>query len=167
MDDTTVTNRRITFLILRGFFAQFWLLQFFGKLRDADAGTVAFGNLAAWSLKTTDWFVKTSPLPAFAVAPYTYAVPYIELALGLLILVGWKTRWALFAAAAYLVSLDVGLMFQAKHDVVGTNTVTMLALFLAANLAKYNAFSIDDGFKWPRAATDAAGSGSPGSPVAR
>jgi thiosulfate dehydrogenase [quinone] large subunit len=149
--DETTTGR-ITFLILRGFFAQFWLLQFFGKLRDADAGTVSFGNLATWSARTTEWFVKTSPMPAFAVAPYTYAVPYIELALGLLILVGYKTRWALFAAAAYIVSLDVGLMFQLKHDVVGTNTVTMLTLILAAYLAKYEVFTVDAGFRWPREA---------------
>jgi thiosulfate dehydrogenase [quinone] large subunit len=136
-------NRRITFLVLRGFFAQFWLLQFFGKLRNADTGSVAFGNLPAWSARTTEWFVKTSPLPAIAVAPYTYAIPYIELALGLLILVGFKTRWALFAAAAYLVTLDIGLMFQLKHDVVGTNTVTMLAALLAACLEKYDVYSVD------------------------
>ena len=144
MSDTKETvNGRVVFLILRGFFAQFWLLQFFGKLRNADTGSVSFGNLAAWSGRTTEWFVKTSPLPSFAVAPYTYAIPYIELVLGLLILAGYQTRWALLASAAYLVSLDIGLMFQLKHDVVGTNTVTMLALFLAVYLEKYNAFSLD------------------------
>lgn len=142
-DAREATNGRITFLILRAFFAQFWLLQFFGKLRNADTGSVAFGNLPAWSARTTEWFVKTSPLPAFAVAPYTYAIPYIELVLGLLILAGYQTRWALLAAAAYLVSLDIGLMLQLKHDVVGTNTVTMLATFLAVYLEKYNAFSLD------------------------
>lgn len=150
--DENETNGRLTFLVLRAFFAQFWLLQFFGKLRDADAHTVTPGNLAAWSARTTEWFVKTSPLPAFAVAPYTYAVPYVELALGLLILAGWKTRWALFAASAYLVTLDIGLMFQLKHDVVGTNTVTMLASLLAAYLARYEVFSVDTGFRWPKRA---------------
>jgi thiosulfate dehydrogenase [quinone] large subunit len=142
-DTKEAVNGRVTFLILRAFFAQFWLLQFFGKLRNGDTGNVSFGNLAAWSARTTDWFVKTSPLPSFAVAPYTYAIPYIELVLGVLILAGYQTRWALLASAAYLVSLDVGLMLQLKHDVVGTNTVTMLAVFLAVYLEKYNAFSLD------------------------
>jgi len=142
-DPDGTTQKRISFLVLRAFFAQFWLLQFFGKLRDADANTIAFGNLARWSARTADWFVRTSPLPHLAVAPYTYAIPYVELALGLLILVGYRTRWALSAAAAYLVSLDVGLMLQLKHDIVGINTVTMLASLLAAHLEKHNAFSLD------------------------
>jgi uncharacterized membrane protein YphA (DoxX/SURF4 family) len=151
-DARETLNRRITFLILRGFFAQFWLLQFFGKIRNADTGSIAFGNLLDWSARTTTWFVKTSPLPTFAVAPYTYAIPYIELTLGLLILVGYKTRWALFASAVYLVTLDVGLMFQLKHDVVGTNTITMLAVLLAANLERYNAYSVDSRMGGARAA---------------
>lgn len=144
MTNTKATmNGRLTFLILRGFFAQFWLLQFFGKVRNADSGTIAFGNLVDWSARTTDWFVKTTPMPAFAVAPYTYAIPYIELVLGLLIAAGFKTRWALLASAAYLVTLDLGLMLQLKHDVVGTNTITMLTVFLAVYLEKYNAYSLD------------------------
>jgi hypothetical protein len=49
------------------------------------------------------------------------------------------------------VSLDIGLMFQLKHDVVGTNTVTMLTSLLAAYLAKYEVFSVDRGFRWPEA----------------
>jgi thiosulfate dehydrogenase [quinone] large subunit len=142
-DTKETVNGRVTFLILRGFFAQFWLLQFFGKLRNADTGSISFGNLGEWSARTTAWFVKTTPMPAFAVAPYTYAIPYIELVLGLLIAVGFKTRWALLASAAYLVTLDLGLMLQLKHDVVGTNTITMLTVFLAVYLEKYNVLSVD------------------------
>ena len=79
--------------------------------------------------------MKSTPLPAFLVAPYTYAAPYIELAVGLLLLFGYKTRWVLLLVAAYLVSLDLGLMLKADHDTVKSNTIILLALLWAADWA--------------------------------
>ncbi len=125
------SNRRVGFFVLRLFLVQFWLLQFFFKLRDQSSGITAFRNLGLWSTNTADWFVHNSPLPKWVVGPYTTLCPYIELALGLLLLVGFRTRGALVFAALYLVSLDVGLMFQGKHDVVANNTLFLFAVLLA------------------------------------
>jgi thiosulfate dehydrogenase [quinone] large subunit len=135
--------RRSAFLVLRAFFAQFWLLQFFGKLHDQESGVSALRNLGIWSAHVTDWFVKSTPLPAWVVRPYTLAVPYLELLLGLLILAGLQTRRALLGAACLLVSLDFGLMLQAKHEVVASNTVILLALLLALQWEPHNRWSLD------------------------
>jgi len=125
------SNKRVGFLVLRLFLVQFWLLQIFFKLRDPDSGITAFRNLGLWSRNTAAWFVHNSPLPEWVVGPYTALCPYIELALGLLLLAGFRMRAALVFAAFYLVSLDVGLMFQGKHDVVANNTVFLFAVLLA------------------------------------
>jgi thiosulfate dehydrogenase [quinone] large subunit len=131
------------FLILRAFLGQFWVLQFYGKLHDAKAGTTALENLGQWSANLTADFAKSTPLPEFLLVPYTRAAPWIELGLGLLILVGYRTRWALLGAAAFLVSLDIGLMLSGDADSVKSNTLILLALLLAAQWERWNAWSID------------------------
>ena len=123
-------NRTAGFLVLRLFFAQFWILQMIGKARDQESGITSLRNLLIWSSHVTDWMVKTTPLPRLAVRPYTLALPYLELLLGLLFLFGLRTREALIGTCLLLLSLDLGLMFQLKHDAVELNTVVMLAALI-------------------------------------
>lgn len=124
-------TRRVSFLVLRAFFAQFWLLQAFTKLRDQESGIVALRNLGIWAGHLTEWFVKATPLPAALVRPYALAVPWVETSIGLLLLLGLWMRPALIASAAFLVSLCLGLMLQSKHEVVATNMVFLLATLVA------------------------------------
>jgi thiosulfate dehydrogenase [quinone] large subunit len=139
----TDRNRAAGFLILRLFFAQFWLLQVLGKARDQESGVTSLHNLAVWSANVTAWMVKSTPLPGWAVRPYTLAVPFVELLLGLLFLLGLRLRAALLASGALLVSLDVGLMLQMKHDVVAMNTVVLLAALVALQWEPKAGWSLD------------------------
>lgn len=141
MDDTR--NKTAGFLLLRLFLAQFWLLQMFGKARDQESGRTSLHNLVVWSANVTGWMVKTTPLPEWAVRPYTLALPYVELLVGLLLLVGLRTRAALVASCLLLISLDTGLMFQLKHDAVELNTVILLASLLALQWSAHNPWSLD------------------------
>ena len=122
----------------------FWLLQFYGKAHDARAGTTSLENLARWSERLTQGFAESTPLPRFMVTPYARGAPFVELTIGILILVGYRTRWALLGAAAFLVSLDFGLMLQAEHDTVKSNTIILLALLWAAEWERWNILSVDD-----------------------
>ena len=132
------------YLVLRAFYAQFWALQFYGKVHDQESGITALRNLGIWSQHTTAWFVKTTPLPAWSVAPYTLAVPWVELALGLLFALGLWQRLTLVAASLLLVSLDLGLMFQGKHEDVARNMVFLFGLLLALQWeAKGRLLSLD------------------------
>jgi len=74
--------------------------------------------MALWSTHTTEWFVKLTVLPGWLVAPYTSAVPYCELAIGVCLAVGIATRQTLIFSALLLISLDAGMMLQLKHEVV-------------------------------------------------
>jgi uncharacterized membrane protein YphA (DoxX/SURF4 family) len=135
-------------MLLRAFFAQFWLLQCFGKMFDQESRIAAWENLAIWSAHTTDWFVKQTPLPAWLVAPYTRALPYCELAIGLCLLVGFETRRTLIFSALLLISLDAGLLFQLKHDIVAMNSIHLLAILQALRLVEHNRWTLD-GFMSP------------------
>ncbi|MBS2025351.1 MAG: DoxX family membrane protein [Deltaproteobacteria bacterium] len=148
MPDETPRARAETFalLVLRAFYAQFWLLQWFGKLRDQESGIVALKNLGIWSQHTTEWFVKLTPLPAWAVAPYTTVLPWCELTLGLLFLLGLRLRLAFMGGALLLLSLDVGLMLQLKHEAVATNHIHLLSLLIGLWLCDRDRWSLDARF---------------------
>lgn len=136
-------DETIGFLILRLFFAQFWLLQFFGKMYDQESGIAAWRNLEIWSRNLTAWFGKQTALSPWLVRPYSLAVPYVELLLGLLWLAGFQTRKTIIASALVLISLDAGLLFQLKHDTVALNTVYLLSLLLALRWEPRNRWSLD------------------------
>lgn len=136
-------NQAAGSVLLRLFLAQFWILQMIGKARDQESGATSLHNLVIWSANVTGWMAKTTPLPAWAVRPYTLALPYLELGLGLLLLLGLRVRAALIASCLVLISLDLGLMFQLKHDVVELNTIILLASLLALHWSEHDRWSLD------------------------
>jgi hypothetical protein len=125
------------FLVLRYFLVQFWFLQMMGKIRDQESGIIALRNLGIWAEHTSDWMIKTTPLPSFMVVPFTYSVPYLETIFAVLLLVGYRVRFTLVASCLLIVSLDIGLMFQLKHDVVGNNTIFLIASLIALQWEPY------------------------------
>ena len=132
------------YLVLRAFYAQFWALQFYGKVHDQESGITALRNLGIWSEHTTAWFLKTTPLPAWSLAPYTFAVPWVEITLGLLFALGLWQRLTVVTAALLLVSLDIGLMLQGKHEDVARNMLFLFPLVIALQWEeKGRALSLD------------------------
>lgn len=136
-------NATAGFLVLRLFFVQFWLLQMIGKARDQESGITSLHNLSIWAKNVGDWMIKTTPMPEFAVRPFVAVLPFVELTLATLFLLGLQTRRALIASAVLIVSVDIGLMFQLKHDVVAANTVILIATLLALWWEPANRFSLD------------------------
>lgn len=130
-------------LVLRLFFGQFWILQMVGKARDQESGITSLHNLSIWARNVGDWMVKTTPLPELFVRPFVTVLPFVEAGLGLLLILGLQTRRALIASALLLVALDVGLMFQLKHDVVAQNTIFLVASLLGALWAHADRWSVD------------------------
>src|SRR5262249_46260247 len=114
-----------------------------GKARDQESGITSLHNLSIWARNVSDWLVKTTPLPGWAVRPYTTVLPFVELALGLLFLLGLQTRRALIASAFVLVSLDVGLMLQLKPEVVAATTIFLLAALFGMGWEADNRWSLD------------------------
>ena len=137
------SSKATGFMILRLFFSQFWLLQFFGKIFDQETHIIAWRNLAIWAGHTTEWFVRQTILPEGLVRPYTMALPYLELSIGLLLLAGFQTRRALIFSALLIISLDAGLLMQLKHDTVALNTIYLLALLPAIQWENYNRWALD------------------------
>ena len=87
-------------------------------------------------------FAKT-PLPAWMVAGYGYALPPVEALLGLLLLLGLCRRGALLLNGVVLLSLAFGQMLLKNHPTVGTIFVYVLMTALALWMDGADRWSLD------------------------
>ncbi len=105
-------------------------------------GLVRLPHLRAFADGMVKLFVET-PLPAFVVRPFAFGLVFVEAIVGLLILLGLWTRWALIVGALTMAALCFGTALRSDWD---TLAIQMLyALIYAALIAtrEYNANSLD------------------------
>jgi hypothetical protein len=71
-------------------------------------------------------------------------IPWVELLLGILFALGLKQRAALVIGCLLIISLDVGLMLQGKHEDVGRNMLFLFAMLLALQWERFGrGWSVD------------------------
>ena len=101
------------------------------------------GGIGGVAQKMQESFANTW-LPGFLLAPYVHVLPFLELAVGMLLLLGLCTRWTFFLSGLLLVSLAFGMMVQQQHAVVGTNlTYVLMATAGVLLSARDNPVSLD------------------------
>ena len=83
-------------------------------------------------------------LPSVLVTPYVFALPYVEVILGTLLILGLFTRPALLITGLLLLSLALGLLAGGDNDTVAKVLnyllITCIALWFAS---RDNEYSID------------------------
>jgi thiosulfate dehydrogenase [quinone] large subunit len=83
-------------------------------------------------------------LPGFLVMPYVYALPYVEVTLGVILILGLFTRPALLFAGLLFLSLALGLLASGNNDTVAKVLnyllITCVALWFAS---RDNEYSLD------------------------
>jgi thiosulfate dehydrogenase [quinone] large subunit len=119
------------FISLRLFLGLRFLLAGLGKFKT-EANDYSFDkyydSFATWIIST---FEKTD-IPGFLVAIYAYSIGYVEIILGLLLLVGVKTKWVLALIALTYVSLAYGQMVLGNGSKV--NEIGFYLIFTTAAL---------------------------------
>ncbi len=85
-------------------------------------------------------------LPAAMVMPFAYALPFAEVTLGALILVGLFSRLALSLSGLLLVALTFGTVMLNDFPTVAHNTQYALVNFVLLWLADLNRYSLDSAF---------------------
>ncbi|MBK1831833.1 DoxX family protein [Verrucomicrobiaceae bacterium R5-34] len=106
-------------------------------------GAVRLPKLSGFANHITGQFEKTV-LPAAMVKPYAYAVPFVELGVGILLILGLFTRHTLVAASLLMISLIFGTCLLENWGNAGSQMVYLA--YLAALLAfrdRYNQLSLD------------------------
>ena len=101
-----------------------------------------FGHLSEFIGKTTQQFAPTI-LPPPLVQLYATTLPFVELVLGGLLLLGLGTRWSLVALLLLTASFMFGMSLLQNWSVVGSQVVYALAFFILLYLNRPNRFSVD------------------------
>jgi thiosulfate dehydrogenase [quinone] large subunit len=97
-------------------------------------GVVRMPNLSGFVNGMETKFAE-SLLPMFMVTPMAYAIPVVEMIIGLMLLLGITTRYALTGAAVLMMVLTTGCCFVQDWGPINSQMfLLVLAAFLIANL---------------------------------
>ena len=128
------SNRTLAFVVFRLTLGTNFL--FHGLARMLGGGVEGFAS------GTTKAFAGT-PLPPGIVHAFLAVLPYVELILGALILLGLFTRWALAAAGLLIAVLMFGTSMRADWVTVSIQMIYAIALYLALANLDDNCCSLD------------------------
>ncbi|MEP3372898.1 DoxX family membrane protein [Winogradskyella eckloniae] len=92
-------------------------------------GIVRLPNLEGFVTGMQNTFQNTL-LPSFLVTPLAYSIPFIELTIGILLLINKYTKHTLIGAFGLMNVLVIGSSFAQKWDLVGLQATYIGFLFL-------------------------------------
>lgn len=85
-------------------------------------------------------------LPEPFVYVYAFMILFIEAIVGIMLIIGWKTRWALVGMGALLISLTFGQILLQSFGTVANILIYAIAVTLLLFYTKYDFYGIDRGF---------------------
>lgn len=84
-----------------------------------------------------------TPLPHFAVSAFGHVLPWAEASIGLLILVGLGTRFALVAGALLMIVLTFGSTLHQDWQIAGLQLIYAIAYAILIAFQEHNSLSLD------------------------
>jgi len=100
---------------------------------------MGFSNFVGWITGT----FKDAWLPSIFWMPFTYTIPFAEIVLGIVLIIGLKTRWSLFLTGLYLVGLTFGQVVLSKPEVVAHNLIFVILIAVGIWTSESDRFSLD------------------------
>jgi len=108
------SNATWAFLTLRLFLALRWIISAIEKF-ELD-GVYSFANYYANARRLGEGIASNTFLPAWMTLPYAYTLGHLMFVVGVLLLLGIKTRLMLIITAALYISLAAGLMAAEDNE---------------------------------------------------
>lgn len=81
-------------------------------------------------------------LPGFVVIPFAYALPFIELLVGMMFLAGYQYLMALIVTGALLAVLSFGKVVQGQPQGVGPNLTYLLVVLVGVYFSDSNRWKL-------------------------
>ena len=135
MDSGALLDRRLAYAMLR----------FTLGLSILMHGLVRLPHLSAFADATAKLFVNTL-LPAFTVRLFALGLAFVEAAVGLLVLLGLWTRWALFFGALTMAALVFGTALRSEWNTLAIQLLYALIYAVLIATREYNQYSLDARF---------------------
>jgi thiosulfate dehydrogenase [quinone] large subunit len=126
------THREIAYALLRVTLGMIFLFFGIGKF---------MGGIGGFAAGMEQQFA--GKLPSALVLPFAYALPFMEVTFGTLILLGLFNSIALAASGLLLLALTFGTVMLGDAPTVAHNLLYALVNFVLLWLADYNGYSID------------------------
>jgi len=82
-------------------------------------------------------------LPRWMVLAFGEVLPFVELAIGILLLIGLWTRWTLLSGMAVVAALMFGTALKGDWNVLGTQLLYALVYYLLLARRADDAFGVD------------------------
>jgi len=101
-----------------------------------------YGGVGAFAAGTAEHLGK-SPLPHGLVYGFGWAIPGIEVALGVGLVLGVLTRVVLVGGAVFMAALTVGVTANQQWDVAGQQLLYSVVFFVLLFLREWNELSVD------------------------
>lgn len=105
-------------------------------------GLVRIPKLAAFADGMTSGFQK-SWLPSSMVHIFGTVLPFLEFAIGFLLIIGWQTRLACIAGALLIIALLFGSSTVENWDWMGIQMIYALFFFFLISQLEHNRYSLD------------------------
>ena len=140
-----INHREIGYTLLRINFGVIFLVFGIGKF------LMGIGNFSAFMEQQF-----TGKLPLALVTPFSYVLPFAEVAIGTLLVLGLFNAYALLLSGLLLIALTFGTIMEGEAQTVAHNTQYGLINFVLLWFAPYNQYSLDH--LWRKRTTVEAGS---------
>jgi thiosulfate dehydrogenase [quinone] large subunit len=130
---TSTTDRRIAYALLRIVFGVDIFFHGLSRL---------LGDHAAFLAYLSQQMAK-APLPKSILPPFAAALPWTEAIIGLLLLLGLFTRFALVAGSLEMIALMAGITLAQNWDVAGIQLIYCAIYFVLLTHRGRNFYSLD------------------------
>ncbi|MCH8568192.1 MAG: DoxX family membrane protein [Balneolales bacterium] len=131
----TINDRRMGFALLRFMLGVNMLGRVLVRLPDINGFAEGMANNFSDTI-----------LPAPFVLVYAYIILLVEAVVGVLLILGFKTRWALVALGLLLTTLAFGMILQQNYGTVANILVYGFATTFLLFYTRYDYFGADTGF---------------------
>lgn len=105
-------------------------------------GLVRIPKLNAFSEGMINNF-QSAPLPDFLLIPFSFALPFIEFLLGLLLIIGWQTKRAAIVGGFLMLALIAGTSLIENWSALPSQMIHLLFFILVYEFNQANAFALD------------------------
>jgi thiosulfate dehydrogenase [quinone] large subunit len=120
------------------------LLRIAFGINFAGHGLIRIYNGVGTFATTTAEHLAKSPLPHTFTYAFSYAIPFLEAILGLMLILGVFTRVALICGAVFMMALTIGVTSNQQWDIAGQQLLYSVVFFLLLYLIEHNALALDN-----------------------
>jgi thiosulfate dehydrogenase [quinone] large subunit len=139
-EKTFLSDAALAFLSLRLFLALRWIISAIEKFELNN--DYSFASYYANMKRLGEGIAASTFIPTWLALPYAYSLGHITMLVGVLLLLGVKTRWMLVATMLLFISLAAGLIAAEEDQGVAWLAIHVGLTAGALLLVKHNRFAI-------------------------